>query len=268
MATNFCESLVILVQALVILLQETHYTSAQRLVLPDYQLPGFSLSRKHGLATFVHERPKWTLFDQSPATSETERLCVDVDGYKIVDVHKPSPIRLQVSDLPVFPHPFLYAGDFNCQLVDWGYDANSADGKCQVGWACTNNLALLHSPKDATSFHSGPWNTSTNPYLAFVSIDSNSRLPDRQILEKFPRSQHQPSLITYPKFARPVPSKPVKPWNFLKAKWSHYITSTNKLARTLPPPDVDQAYQCFCNAISTVSKKCIPRGRRNNHIPR
>ena len=47
-------------ETLIILLQETYCTSAQRLVLPDYQLAGFSLSRKHGLATFVHERLKWT----------------------------------------------------------------------------------------------------------------------------------------------------------------------------------------------------------------
>ena len=121
--------------------------------------------------------------------------------------------------------------------------------------------------ENAASFHSGCWNTSTNPDLAFVSIDSDSRTPDRHVLEKFRRSQHRPSLITPPRFARPVPSKHVKRWNFSKAKWSHYITLTNKLARTLPPPDMDQEYQCFCNAISTEAKKCIPRGRRNNHIP-
>ena len=163
----------------VILLQETHCTYAQRLVLPDYQLGGFSLSRNHGLATFVRERLKWTLFDQSPPTLETEWLCIDVDGYKIVNVYKPPPIRLQVSDLPVFLHTCLYAGGFYCQHVDWCYDANSADGKCLVGWANTNNLALLHNPKDAASSHSGRWNTSTNPDLAFVSIDSDSRLSDR-----------------------------------------------------------------------------------------
>ena len=162
-------------------------------------------------------------------------MCVDVDGYKIVNVYKPPLICLQVSDLPVFSHPCLYAGDFNCQHVGWGYDANSADGKRLVGLANTNNLVLLHNPKDAASFHSGRWNTTTNPNLAFVSIDSDSRLPDRQILEKFPRSQHRPSLISPRKFARPVPSKPVKRWNFCEAKWSHYITLTNKLARTLPP---------------------------------
>ena len=231
--------------ALVILLQETHCTSAQRLVLPDYNLAGFSLSRKHGLAAFVHKRLRWALFVQSPPTSETEWLCVDVDGYKIVNVYKPPPILLQTSDLPAIPNPCLYAGDFNCHHVDWVYDANSADGECLVGWANTNNLALLHNPKDAASFHSGRWNTITNPDLAFVSIVLDRCLPDRHASEKFSRSQHRPSLITSLKFARPALSKPVKRWNFRKAKWSHYITLTNKLARTLRPPDtpdVDHAY--------------------------
>ena len=49
-------------EALVIILQEIPCKSAQRLVLPDYQLAGFCLSRKHGLDTFVHERMKWTVF--------------------------------------------------------------------------------------------------------------------------------------------------------------------------------------------------------------
>ena len=48
-------------EAFDILLQETHCISAEKLVLSSYQLAGFSLSRKHGLATFVHERLKRTL---------------------------------------------------------------------------------------------------------------------------------------------------------------------------------------------------------------
>ena len=94
-------------EALVILLQETHCIDAEKLVLPNYQLAGSSLSRKHGLATFVHERLRYTLLDQSPPTSEIEWLCVDVDGYKIVNVYKPPPTRLRTLDLPVFPHPCL-----------------------------------------------------------------------------------------------------------------------------------------------------------------
>ena len=94
-------------EALVILLQETHCTDAEKLVLPNYQLAGSSLSRKHGLATFVHERLRYTLLDQSPPTSEIEWLCVDVDSYKIVNVYKPPPTRLRTLDLPVFPHLFI-----------------------------------------------------------------------------------------------------------------------------------------------------------------
>ena len=56
---------------------------------------------------------------QFPPTSETEWLCVDVDRYQIANVYQPPPIRLQVTDLLVFPHPCLYAGDFNCQHVNW-----------------------------------------------------------------------------------------------------------------------------------------------------
>ena len=94
-------------KALVILLEETHCTDAEKLVLPNYQLAGSSLSRKHGLATFVHERLRYMLLDQSLLTSEIEWLCVDVDGYKIVNVYKPPQTRLQTLDLPVFPHPCL-----------------------------------------------------------------------------------------------------------------------------------------------------------------
>ena len=107
-------------EALVILLQEIHCTDAEKLVLPNYQLAGSSLSRKHGLATFVHERLRYTLLDQSPPISEIEWLCMDVDGYKIVNVYKPPPTRLRTLDLPMFPHPCFYAGDFNCGHADWG----------------------------------------------------------------------------------------------------------------------------------------------------
>ena len=196
--------------------------------------------------------------DQSPPTSEIEWLCVDVDGYKIVNVYKPPPTRLRTLDRSVFPHPCLYAGDFNCRHADWSYDDNSPDD-----WASINCLALLCNAKDAASFYSGRWNTGTNLDLAFASVDPNSRLSDRRVLEKFPRSQHRPSLITPSRFSMAVPSMPVKQWNFRMAKWSHYIALTNKFAKTLLPPDtldVDAAYQDFCNTIKKAAKKLSHAG--------
>ena len=164
-------------------------------------------------------------------------------------------------DLPVFPHPCLYAGDFNCHHADWGYNDNSTDGECLAGWASINCLALLYNAKDAVNFYSGHWNIGTNLDLAFTSIGPNSRLLDRCVLKKFPRSQHCPLLITPPRFAMAVPSMPVKQWNFRKAKWSHYIALRNKFAKALLLPDsldvVDAAYQDFCNAIKKAAKKTI-----------
>ena len=182
--------LAIQLEAFIIHLQETHCISAEKLVLSNYQLAEFSLSRKRDLATFVHERLKWTLHDQSPTTSETEWLCVDVDGYIIVNIYKPPPTRLQVPTFQCSLNPCLYAGDFNCPHVDWGYKNNSADGDCLLVWASSNNLALLHDPKNEPSFHSGHWNTGTNPDLAFTTVGPDSRLPYRRVLERFPRSQH------------------------------------------------------------------------------
>ena len=80
--------------------------------------------------------------------------------------------------------------------------------------ASINCLALLYNAKDTASFYSGRWNAGTNLDVAFVSIGPNSRLPDRHVLEKFPKSQHRPSLITPPRFTMAVPSMPVKQWNF------------------------------------------------------
>ena len=169
----------------------------------------------------------------------------------------------------MFPHPVLYAGDFNCPHVNWGYRTSSADGECLVVWANLNGLVPLHDPKNVATFDFGRWNTGTNPDLAFVSVGPDSCAPNKRILEKFPRAQHRPSLIIHPRLALPVPSKPVKRWNFRKVNWSHYNALTNKLAKSLLPPDspdVNLVYQDFCNVIRTATKNSIPRGLRNNHI--
>ena len=149
---NILHHLAMQSEALVILLQETHCTDAEKLILPNYQLAGYSFSRKDGVATFVHEQLRYTLLDQSSQISVIDWLCVNVDGYKIVNVYKPQPTRLRTLDIPVFPHPCLYAGDFNCRPADWD---NSPDGECLAGWANINCLALLYNAKDAASFYSG-----------------------------------------------------------------------------------------------------------------
>ena len=45
-------------KAVVILLQETHYSSADKLVISNFTLAGSILSRKHGLVTFDNNRKR------------------------------------------------------------------------------------------------------------------------------------------------------------------------------------------------------------------
>ena len=105
-------------KAFIIVLQETHCAIADKLVIPNFSLARSVLSRNHGLATFVHERMEWSLVDQSPEPSKTEWLCVDIAEYKIINVYKPPHLHRTPMAIPTFPHPSLYAGDFNCQHVN------------------------------------------------------------------------------------------------------------------------------------------------------
>ena len=123
------EQLAYMNKASIIVLQETHCTTADNLVIPNFSRAGSILRRNHGLDTFVHERLEWSLVDETPEQSETEWLCVDVAGYKIVNVYKPPRSRITPTTIPTFPHPSLYVGDFNCQHVNWGYNTTSPDGE-------------------------------------------------------------------------------------------------------------------------------------------
>ena len=142
-------------EALVILLQEILRTNAEKLVLPSFQLAGFSFSTKHGLATFVHNRLRYTLLNQSPPTSEIEYFCVDVDGYKIINVYKHPPTRLRFLDFLAFTYLCFYTGNFNCGHVDWRYDNNSSDRECLAGWASINSFFLRCYAKDVARFYYG-----------------------------------------------------------------------------------------------------------------
>ena len=55
---NVLHHLAVQYEALVILFQETYCTCEDKLALPGFAQAGYSLSSKHGLATFVHSRLK------------------------------------------------------------------------------------------------------------------------------------------------------------------------------------------------------------------
>ena len=175
---NVLRHLTVQYEVLVIIPQETHYTCADMLTIPGFALAGSSLSRKHGLATFVHDRLRWTFAEQSPATSETEWLCVDVDGYRIFNVYKPPPTQLQASGLPVFPFSMLaiLIVRMSTGVIELTVPMESA---LLLGQA---SMALSLSMTKGRG-HPTFWSLEHlhNPDLIFVSVGPHSRVPSDEL---------------------------------------------------------------------------------------
>jgi len=95
------------------------------------------------------------LESQRPDSGEETTLCqpcVDIAGYKIINVYKPPSSWPTQTDIPTFTHPSLYAGDFNRQHINWGYNKTSTDGESLDSWATSNNHGLLYNPEETASF--------------------------------------------------------------------------------------------------------------------
>ncbi len=183
-------------------------------------------------------------------------------------MYKPPPSHLQVDSFPVFDTPCIYAGDFNCHSTTWGYSTTNPDGDALEYWASMAGLQLLFDPKQPASFLSGRWNTKSKPDLAFTDIKGATL--HRIILDSFPKSHHRPSLIIPENPIQPIPTKPVKRWNFRKANWVKFANMVDKETSTLPKPDpqnLNSAYSAFCDLFIRAAKTSIPRGFRRHFIP-
>ena len=251
-----------------ILLQETHVKDPSRLKISGFTLVAHTESDTHGIATFIQNSAKWNAVASCPPDSSLEWTATSVEGVTVTNVYKPPSFRLQADSIPSFAPPCIYAGDFNCRSTTWGYNSTNHDGAALEDWASATGVQLIYDPKEPDSFHSGRWNTSTNPDLAFSNI--NDALPNRTILDHFPRSQHRPSMITPENPIEPIKTKPLKRWNFRKARWDQFTNQVELGVVNLPTPsssNLDQAYTSLCNLLTTAAKSSIPRGHRRCFIP-
>ena len=117
-------------------------------------------------------------------------------------------------------------------------------------------MTLFHDPHQPDSFRSGRWNTTSNQDLAFVNV--TSILPQRLVLDPFPRSQHRPSYITPYNPVEPNPTKDVKRWNFRKAKCEQFSHLVGSGIDTLPSPcnpNANIPYTAFCQLLSNQQRK-------------
>ena len=128
---------------------------------------------------------------------------------------------------------------------------------------------MVFDPKQPDSFRSARWGTTTNPDLAFVSL--NGPLPRRIVLDPFPCSQHRPTFIFPYKSYRTHTNYPTKAGtNFRKANWQLFESILNRDTGILPDPvtcNINEAYEMMHQLLLNTAKQCIPRGRRKSYIP-
>ena len=176
-------------------------------MIPNFSLAGSVLSRKHGLATFVHERLEWSLVDQSSEQSETEWLCVDVIGYKIIDVYKTSTFAIHTNshpDVRSVPTPQSACWWLQlpaCQLglqqnISWRWEPGLL-GNIQQPWT-------VAWPKGNSQFLLSPMELRHQPRPGFREFRPGQPTAGQTCSRKFPQSQHRPSLITPPRLKVPA----------------------------------------------------------------
>ena len=176
--------------------------------------------------------------------------------------------RPLTTSLLVSPSPCVYAGDFNCQHVQWGYWANNPtewlSGQQIITLCCSTTQRVQPvSPPGAGT----PEPIRTWPLL--VPDQTTGSLTD-VCLKSFlglnidPRS----SLLqnSWPQYR-------VNQWsNGTSARLTGITiaSSPKKATQSLTSSsttNVEEACQDFCSALIKVAKRSIPRGHRNNYIP-
>uniref|UniRef100_W5NI73 Endonuclease/exonuclease/phosphatase domain-containing protein n=1 Tax=Lepisosteus oculatus TaxID=7918 RepID=W5NI73_LEPOC len=221
-----------------------------------YHLIGAIHHAYHGVATLVKLDRNAKHVAQSPDEDTTQWIAIEIEGFTIVNIYKPP--STQFSNLPSYPHPVIYAGDFNCQHTNWGYQKNTPEGKALADWASIQGLTLLFDNKQANTFFSARWQSGTNPDLVFFSPTNNHMpSPQRSVLSIFPNSQHRPVVTFHPALVTPTPSRPS-------------ARQTSSFPLKLPDPnstDINDSYSRFCNMIISTSNNHIPRGFRKTYIP-
>ena len=161
----------------------------------------------------------------------------------------------------------VIAGDFNGRSPSWGYSDTNQTGKFIETFCNTTNLFRMQdSETPPTHFHR-VHKTLNRPDLTLVSADLMQKTSSK-VTDGIGSSDHFPTIVT---IEAPCPRKFEKwtRWNFKKANWEEYKTTSNTLLKELDlsGSDVNKNTTIITEAILTAAKKCIPRGCRSNYKP-
>lgn len=192
---------------------------------------------------------------------------MDLDHCSVTSVYKPpgTPFRFSPpSNFDDQQRVKIVIGDFNSHNPLWGYNDLDDCGQAVETWAESNNLTLVHDPKQPASFNSGRWKRRYNPDLIFTSSDISSQCV-KTVCPPIPRTQHRPIMCEISPVVRPLQVPLKRRFNYSKANWEQYAKSVDDALLNVPPSP--REYDRFADIVSEVSRHCIPRGCRTSYIP-
>lgn len=256
----------------VVMIQETHTDSMESLQnrgkVPGYSIVMAENSNVHGIPTYVRNDILCSVNDVKSTSCNGIYTCtIRVGEMYMTNVYKSPVVQWPDSVLNIFPHPAIYAGDFNSHHQEWCYDDNDSNGELLVDWASRNSFQLVFDAKDEPSFYSQAHQRGYNPDLCFVSTEKEE-FPlqvSRSVLCRFPNSQHRPIIYSIGLSIPVIKSIPKPRWNFRKAKWDEYEKNLDDTIRFISP--TCENYEKFVKLMINTGKKSIPRGYRKDYIP-
>jgi len=126
--------------------------------------------------------------------AHTEWSTIKIHNTCITNVYHPPNSILDIRQLPVIYDQHIVSGDFNCHHELWGYQSSNPNGENLANRTSNYNLQVVYDPKQPATFESRRWHTGTNPDVTFCTT-VNGVTPTREVLDRFPLSQHCPYLI-------------------------------------------------------------------------
>lgn len=144
---------------------------------------------------------------------------------------------------------------FACHNPLWGYNDLDESGQALETGAETNDLVLIHDPKQPASFKSGRWKRGYNPDLVFVSSTIRSRCI-KTVCSPIPRTQHRPIMCEIVPVVRPLQVPLKRQFNYLKANWEQYSQTVDKALMNVPA--TPKGYEDFVDLVSKKVNKSIP----------
>ena len=161
----------------------------------------------------------------------------------------------------------IIAGDFNGRSPSWGYNDQNPTGKFIEDFSNSTNLFRIQDcGTPPTHFHRAH-KTLNRPDLTLVSADLMAKFTS-EVKDGIGNSDHFP-IVT--KIETPTKKKYKRwtRWNFKKAQWQEYKTTSDRLLNEidLEDQDLDHMNNNVTEAILNAAAQCIPRGCRAKYKP-